>query len=169
MYIVKTLKNNVTLPNGIFYAYAQSTAELTDAEYDSIAEADFGVVVELVSGQPGGEDAVITLAPSFSMTGDLTVMEGKHSFHNDTGTPLKLTAARASVGTAPTGSGITVLVKKNGTTAATITLAAGATTAKVSPASQTLADGDALTVSVSAIGSTTPGADLTVTAVLRQQ
>lgn len=54
-YIVKTLKNNVTLPDGRFYMYAQSTAELTDDEYESIPAAYFSNgTLELVSGSPGG-------------------------------------------------------------------------------------------------------------------
>jgi hypothetical protein len=53
-HIVKTLKNNITLPDGIFYPLANSTAILTDEEFSEIAAADFtnGIVQDL--GSPGG-------------------------------------------------------------------------------------------------------------------
>src|ERR1043165_2070318 len=70
-YIVKTLKDNVALPDDNFYAYANSTALLTDDEYNSIPAADFtNGVVELVEYIPdgGGGGAVTSV---FGRTGDV--------------------------------------------------------------------------------------------------
>jgi len=105
----------------------------------------------------------------FSKTGTLAVTTGTQRLYNDTGRTLTLTAVRAAVGTAPTGSGVTVDVKKNGTTIFTTgtnkpTIAANAVTATAAGIDVTswLA-GDYLTVDITAVGSTTAGSDLTVT------
>lgn len=105
---------------------------------------------------------------TFSVTGSVSAATGKHRIYNDTGVALTIRAVRASVGTAPVGSALTVDVNKNGTTIfGTQTnrpsIAAGSNTAKAPAINTTsIADGEYFTVDVDAVGSTTAGADLTV-------
>lgn len=102
----------------------------------------------------------------FSKTGTIAISTGTHRQYNDSGRTLTLLAARAALGTAPTGSAATFDVKKNGVTVLTSPLsvaAAGNASSAVVPNVTTLADGDYLTVDVVSIGSTTAGSDLTVT------
>jgi hypothetical protein len=73
-----------------------------------------------------------------------------------------ITQLRASVGTAPTGSSLVVTVYKNGSSIGTVTIPAGSYTA-TSTVSVAMAANDYLTVSISSVGSTVPGSDLTVT------
>jgi hypothetical protein len=77
-YIVKTLKANVTLPNGKFYAYANSTAQLTDDEYESIAAADFSNgTLELVARVPDDDGGSGTgSVPRFSADAHGAVGDG---------------------------------------------------------------------------------------------
>ena len=67
----------------------------------------------------------------------------------------------AHVITAPVGSDITASVYKNGVLIATITIAAGTNDSNV-VASGGLVSGDYLDMSITAVGSTTPGSHLTV-------
>ena len=83
--------------------------------------------------------------------------------------PLVIEEVYIEVKTAPTGSGITVDVNKNGTSIFNVTpanrptIAAGATTATSgAPDTTALAKNDQVTVDIDAVGSTTPGDDLTV-------
>jgi len=66
----------------------------------------------------------------------------------------------ASVGTAPTGSAIALVLKKNGSSIATASISAGSNTATWSFTNTTLAAGDYLTMDVSSVGSTVAGSDL---------
>jgi len=95
----------------------------------------------------------------FTLQDTLTTYWGKSRFYFDGS--YTVTQVRASVGTPATGSGITVQVNVNGTLAGTVTIPAGAYTA-ITTLSKTVIAGDYATVSVTAVGSTTPGADLTV-------
>lgn len=74
---------------------------------------------------------------------------------------MTLNKINAFVEVAPTGANISINVKKNGTTAASITITAGQTTAQTTP-SVSLVANDYLTVDVTAIGTTWPGEDLAV-------
>jgi hypothetical protein len=76
--------------------------------------------------------------------------------------PCTLNAVYVNVGTAPTGSALTVLVKRGGSTLATVTVAAGSTSGSVTGLGVPLAAGNLLTVDVSAIGSTVAGSDVLV-------
>lgn len=106
---------------------------------------------------------------SFSYTGTLVLGTGKHRIYNDTGRTLTISAIRATLTTAPTGTSAIFDVNKNGTTVFTTqanrpTIAiSGNTSGKITNADVTsLADGDYLTVDIDQVGSTVPGADLTV-------
>ena len=73
-----------------------------------------------------------------------------------------LTTIYGTVGTAPTGSSLVVVVKKGATTLGTLTFAAAATTASVTGLSAALVAGDLITFDVSSVGSTLPGSDVSV-------
>jgi hypothetical protein len=93
------------------------------------------------------------------MQDQLAVYTGKGRFYFDGS--YTITQVRASVGTPATGSGVTIQLLVNGTLAGTVTIPAGSYTATTS-LSKAVVTGDYATVSVTAVGSTTPGADLTV-------
>ena len=122
-----------------------------------------GTTVQLGSG---------TVTPTFSYTGTLATYTGDYRWYNDTGRSLSITSARASVGSAPTGSSIIVDVLKNGSTIFTTTsnrptiAATGNTGLSGAPDVTTIANGEYLTINIAQVGSTTPGADLTVTVVM---
>lgn len=100
--------------------------------------------------------------------GVLAVGTGVARIYNDTGVALTISSVRASVGTAPTGSGVTVDVNKNGVTIFTTQtnrpqIAASGITALAAAINVTSwAVGEYLTVDIDAVGSTVAGADLTV-------
>jgi len=72
-----------------------------------------------------------------------------------------LTKCSVRVGTAPTGSSLTVDVKKNGTTTATVTLTSGSSTGNTTTfISATLAEDDYLIPVITAVGSSVTGKDL---------
>lgn len=74
-----------------------------------------------------------------------------------------LRAVYVNVGTAPTGAALTVLLKRAGTTVATVSVAAGTTSGSSTGLSTVLAKGDLLTTDISTIGSTVAGSDVLVT------
>lgn len=77
-------------------------------------------------------------------------------------TDLTIQDSYAVVGTAPTGAAITVNVKLNGTLLFTLTIPAGATKSNTFTGPRAIQQGDLLSVDITAVGSTDPGADLTV-------
>ncbi len=121
-----------------------------------------------VQGPPGTAGPSGT-APVFSRAGTLAVIEGASRYYCErAGT---ITVLRGAVGTPPTGSEIVLDVNVNGgsvfaTPADRLSILADAHTAVVQPVDLTVAAGDYLTVDVDDVGSTTPGADLTVTVTI---
>lgn len=115
---------------------------------------------------------VVNTMPSFSYTGTIASYSGDFRWYNDTGRTLTISVVRASLGTAPAGSSAIFDVLKNGstiftTTANRPTIAAAANTAvSGTPDVTAVANGEYLTVNISQVGSTTPGADLTLTVVM---
>jgi hypothetical protein len=107
----------------------------------------------------------------FSADGNQSITTGQHRVYNDTGQTLTISSIRASVGTAPTGTALLVDVLKNGSTIFTTranrpTVAAGGFTAlSGTPDVTAWGVGAYLTVDVNQVGSTVPGADLTVQVV----
>lgn len=101
-------------------------------------------------------------------TSDLTTGTAKATFRMPFA--LELTAVRASVGTAPTGSGVTVDINESGSTilstkltidATEKTSTTAATAAVISDTS--LADDAEITIDIDGVGSTVAGAGLKVT------
>lgn len=78
------------------------------------------------------------------------------------GFATSVTAIYARVGTAPTGSALTVVVQRNGSTLSTVNVAPSALSGSVTGLSLPLAAGDILTFNITAIGSTVAGADVAV-------
>jgi hypothetical protein len=87
--------------------------------------------------------------------------------YNRTGKTWTITAVYPSVDTAPTGSGITTVVRKNGsaTGALTATITAAAFTGSLTGQSLSVADGDYLQGWSTAVGSTVAGTDLSIVVV----
>lgn len=109
-----------------------------------------------------GVNGLAYLPAAFSMYGGLFVVTGTQRFYNDTGITLTFIKARLTVGTAPTGSDLIGVFKKNGTTVATVTITAGTNTGTSTTFSPTtIADGEYLTLDLTQVGSTVAGSDLT--------
>lgn len=118
----------------------------------------------LNGGAPAVPVSNAYLALPYFKAGTLAVGSGKFPIYNDTAGLWTFASARADVGTAPTGAGIVCAVKVNGSTAFTITIPAGATTSGlVNPPTFPVAIGSKVTVDITQVGSTVPGADLSVT------
>lgn len=147
----------------------------------------------VVTGQPGQTAHLVDLATSggtvlswaeangsvrapnlgrtypFAKAGALVVGAGTFAIYNDTGVPLTIRSARATVGTAPTGAAIICDVNISGTTIFTtqanrLTIAAGAKTSGKNTSANvtTIPDGGYLTVDIDQVGSTIAGSDLLV-------
>lgn len=124
--------------------------------------------IALVLTQADYQGPADPVVATFSKSGALTVTTGTQRWYNDSGRTLKITAIRASVGTAPTGAALIVDVKIAGTTIYTTsgnrpTIAVSTNTIKsTNPDIAVIPDGTYFTVDVAQIGSTVAGSDLTV-------
>jgi hypothetical protein len=118
--------------------------------------------VEALVGAPG-------IVFPFSRGGLLATGVGTSRLYNDTGSTLVIKSVRASAGAAPAGASVIVDINVDGTTifstqANRPTIAAsGVTSGKVTNMNTTnVADGSYFSVDIDQVGSTYPGADLTV-------
>lgn len=108
---------------------------------------------------------------TFAVAEDLTVDTGVFRIYNLTGRALTINRVHIAVNTAPTGAAILVDVNENGVTIFTVqgnrpTILATAFTGQTTTIDDpSWADGNYLQVDVDAIGSVTPGSDLTITVV----
>ena len=105
---------------------------------------------------------------TFTNMGALVVGTGANRLYNDSGIARTITAVRASVGTAPTGSNLIVDVNIDGTTifptqSERPTVITYQVTSGIVSRSTTWANGSYVTIDIDQIGSTAAGADLTVT------
>lgn len=108
---------------------------------------------------PQGATGNSGLSPVFTRQGTLSPVVGQQRFYVErSGT---VSVVRASVGTAPTGSSIVVDLMKNGSEVASLAIPNGGYTV-ASTSTFTVDAGDYFTVNISSVGSTNPGADLTV-------
>lgn len=103
--------------------------------------------------------SVSSVNPVFSYTGTLTTYVGLSRYYFDSSKTIS--QIRASVGTAPTGANLIVTVYKNGTSIGTTSITAGSFTGTSTPGTS-VASGDYVTVSITQVGSTVAGTDLTV-------
>jgi hypothetical protein len=102
----------------------------------------------------------------FTIGGTLSVgVTGrKQRIRNRSGSPWVIVGANLFVNTAPVGSSATLQVNKNGSSAFTISVATTVQESNTPSVTNVVVnDGDYLDVDVTAVGSTTPGADATLT------
>jgi hypothetical protein len=118
------------------------------------------------------DTSVVPVGGPFTKQGVLTVTTGVSRFYADD--YYYITAARASVNTAPTGAAIIVDILKNGVTIFTTsanrpTIAiSGFTGVSSAPDIPFVVPGDYLTVNIAQVGSTVAGADLVVSVLGRK-
>lgn len=104
---------------------------------------------------------------TFTYGGNLSPETTQMRLYNDTGKPRIISKIRASVGTKPIGSNVTVTVLKNGVNlfnsgVGGITIAPNEDTKVATPGITTWGDDEYLTVSILGVGATFPGEDLTI-------
>ena len=121
---------------------------------------------------PVREDWVYGAAGNNASPGATLQVDGTLAIGSNQAPPLQLSANRtpssvvALAGTAPTGAGITVNINVGGTLWMSLTIAAGntsvqATSAQLTTAGQ-IAGGSNITLDITAVGTTVPGANLSV-------
>ena len=113
-------------------------------------------------GYSSGQTGPAGTTPIFTRQGTVTTgLSGSRYYVERSGT---VNVVRASVGTAPTGSALTVDVLKNGTSilSSAISIAAGTNTATGTISTSSVSSGDYFTINVTGVGSTIAGANLTV-------
>lgn len=127
--------------------------------YYTDADSSQWIQINGTGVSPAGSGEISTL--SVTQNGDLTVTTGTDRSY----VPYSITLTKivARVDTAPTGSGVTVDLLKNGSSINTITINDGATKATNDPLSLALVEDDYLTINVTQVGSTTSGSNLTLT------
>lgn len=138
-----------------------SGASVTNSGTTSAAVLDF----EIPSGQDGPQGPMGNSMAVFNRTGTASITTGVARYRFPV--TAEILGVSAAINTAPQGSALTVQVRKNGTAItfpSALSIAAGANAlSEVAPTSTTtMAVGDYLTVDITAVGSTTAGADLTV-------
>lgn len=147
-------------------ASAHGAGHITFTPVNGIAATDVQAAIAELRDDP-------TTRITFSKPGVLAASTvGTFRWYNDTGRTLTFTSARASVGTAPTGTGsIIVDVNKDGTTIMTGTKVVIAlttfSTKQTTFSTATIADGSYLTVDIDSVGGTIAGSDLTVTVEMK--
>ena len=123
-----------------------------------LSENDRDFNLRLKALEPGGGNGMSEWV--FSVAGPVQVAPGKFRLYpwGD----RTLTRWRVSVGTAPTGAGLTVALTKNGAQQATLTIAADQSTASSTSLDVRLTSSDYVTVDVRQVGSIEPGRHLVV-------
>ena len=130
---------------GVVTSTLASVSDLIDSTY-----------VSARSGGGGGGSNTKT----YRYQGRLGVTTGEiKKYFNASAT---MSSIDAYVSTAPTGANLTVVVKKNGTTAETFSITAGNTSNTGISATTSFAAGDYMTVDITQVGSSFAGQDLYV-------
>lgn len=165
--------NNIPLANSVTTA-ALATASVTEAK---LAVSNVPATNQVLSWDGTAMTWVAFSqssagSQSFTYSGTLQVGTGVNRLFNDSGLDRTITSVRASVGTAPTGAAVIVDVKVAGvtifaTTADRPTINANQLVATLAVTTSTWTNAKAITVDIAQIGSTQPGADLTVTVEYR--
>ncbi|MFC4014704.1 hypothetical protein ACFOY2_46290 [Nonomuraea purpurea] len=162
-------------PDGHVAVYPDADGTLVATAPDGTTVPVSGAGPQGEPGEPGqpGEPGEAGppgpgVLPPYVIDGPLTVAAGTYRLWNDTGRAWTITSVRASVVAPPTGGGVRVDINLNGTSifasaASQPTIPDGGTTAKATSfATAVVPDGGHLTVDVDAIGTTAPGAKLSV-------
>lgn len=171
-----TSVSSAKIQDGAISSTKIQNSSITSAKLNTSAGAD-GQILALDSAAAGGMGWVTPVRTlrfsltSFFKSNTLTTTTGTSRLPID-GT-YTIVGTQLMVGTAPTGAGIIIDVKKNGATIYTTqanrpTIAANQTAGGpgATPDVTSLAAGDYLTVDIVQIGSTIAGADLTVSVVV---
>ena len=152
------------------FQYSSQTATARQYDVATIRAVDVDVLNIAIDSAGKQEEVVIACSDE---TTALTTGTAKRTVRMPFA--MTLSDVRASVTTAPTGSGITVDINEGGSTLMTttkLTIAAGATTSVGgTPAVLTdtsLADNAQITIDIDAVGSTVAGAGLKVTLIGRR-
>ena len=111
-------------------------------------------VIETAAG-PRGESMI-----PFARPGELNTLVGKQRYRFPFA--ARVIGVSTSLGTPAVGADIVVAVNKNGAPVVEVTIPAGAAETSEAAVSELVAIGDYLTVDLTQVGSTTPGADLSV-------
>lgn len=145
-------------------------SELTIVEGSSTTTIDITTPVgaTITAATTGPQGAPGTM-PVYSRIAQLAPLVGQGRFYFETACVIG--KVRASVGTAPVGAPVVIDVNVNGNSiyanqAQRPSIAAGAFTATSTPGFAVSA-GDFITVDIDSVGTTNPGADLTVTITIQ--
>jgi hypothetical protein len=135
----------------------------------TITEAD-DVANNRVNVTIAAQSSVITVEGGWFYAAEVATGTGTFRLYNDSGVTRTISKVRATVGTAPTGSALTVDVNKGGTTIFTTqanrpSIAAASNTITAIPDITTWENGTYLTADADAVGSATPGSDLVISVV----
>ena len=126
---------------------------------DNIIVSPVVTTLSVTSPGPQGPTGAQGLVPIFSRQNAISPVVGNTRFYFDS--TRIISQIRASLGTAPTGSGATFDTLINGVSIGTVTIAAGQNTATLA-LNRTVNANDYATVSILSVGSTIAGADLTL-------
>lgn len=134
------------------------STEAIDVIVQTLEAPEVTVTVSNEQG-PQGPQGSPGLVPVFTRQNDLSVVTGKTRFYFEA--TRTINSIRASVGTVPTGSGVVVETFINQVSIGSVTIPSGQNTA-VLTVNKVVNSGDYATVSITSVGSTTPGTDLTL-------
>lgn len=139
-----------------------SVSAIVDSDYVS-SRADVTSVIDsdYVTARVGSTEQHTTLTQNLT----LYVMNGSARWYAPRS--LTLQSMAAYVQTAPTGAGLNLRVNKNGSSIATPSIAAGATSGSLTGLTETMNAGDYLTVDITQVGSTVAGANLSLVIVYK--
>ena len=145
-----------------------ATLNLIDSDYVSarVSGVDSGSVSAIVdsdyvSARVGSTEQHTTL----TQNGTLYVLNGSARWYAPRAVTIQSMAAY--VQTAPVGSSLSLRVNKNGSSIQTPTITTGNTSGSLTGLSDTMNAGDYLTVDITAVGSSTAGADLNLVIVYK--
>jgi hypothetical protein len=113
---------------------------------------------EIGAGQKGQKGETSSINSTYSYSGELEVNTGAKRFYSPGS--YTLSSADIHLGTAAAGSSVNLTINKNGSSAGTLTIAAGSTSSLSNSLSVSLSQGDYLTIDITQVGSSTAGSDL---------
>jgi hypothetical protein len=136
---------------------------ITITEADDVANNRVNVTI-------AAQSTVITVEGGWFYASEVATGTGTFRLYNDSGVTRVISKVRATAGTAPTGSALTVDVNKGGSTIFTTqanrpSIAAAGNTITAVPDITSWENGTYLTADVDAVGSITPGSDLVISVV----
>ena len=131
--------------------WQQNTAGVDSAATTELIDSDY-----IQARQTSGD---VTYTVALRQDGTLVTTTGTAKWYAPAA--INVSEIKARVGTAPSGSDITVRVNKSGDSNSTISIAAGSTYSTITP-TLVMTDSDYITIDVTAVGSSTAGADLYV-------